>query len=401
MDLNFGASYQQFFDQVQAFLKEYWPPSKTATRGEKAAAITRLREAAIERGYLYRNVPRCFGGSEQQPDVIKAEIIRRCFAKVRAPMEIPGNGVGLLVPTLLDCGADWQKEKFIAPTLRGEFRWAQGYSEPGAGSDLASVRSKAELVDGRWVINGHKIWTTLAHESTHMFALLRTEPDATKHDGISYILLEMNQPGVTVHRIRQISGQSEFCEVFLDGASAPADWIVGERGKGWQVSKSTLKHERNMVGGASRSQGLLDSLVRLAKTTIRNGRPAIQDPVIRSRLVAIDGTVKSHTYSSYHQLTKDAAGESSGILQNLNKLTGTEIGKAVASVAADILGDRGLIMPPAEGGAAANRPEQWLNQVFGSLALSIAGGASNIQRNIIAERGLGLPRDPSTSGAEA
>jgi alkylation response protein AidB-like acyl-CoA dehydrogenase len=393
MDLNFGTSYQRFLGEVQAFLAEHWPPPKAATREDKATAIALLRAAAIEHGYIYRNVPRRFGGSEQQPDVIKAEIIRRAFAKIRAPMEVPGNGVSLLVPTLLECGEEWQKEKFIAPTLRGDISWAQGYSEPGAGSDLASVRSKAALVDGRWVIHGHKIWTTLAHESTHMFALLRTEADAPKHDGISYILLEMNQPGVTVHRIRQISGQSEFCEVFLDGATTPVDWIVGGRGKGWQVSKSTLKHERNMVGGAARSQALLDSVVRLAKTTIKNGRPVIQDPVIRSRLVAIDGAVKSHTYSSYHQLTKDAAGESSGILQNLNKLSGTEIAKAIAGVAADILGDAGLTMPPTEGGAAANRPEQWLNQIFGSLALSIAGGASNIQRNIIAERGLGLPRE--------
>ena len=393
MNLNFGAEYQEFLEGVEAFLAENWAPKKGASREEKSAAISTLRLKATERGYLYRNVPRRYGGSEQVPDVIKAEIIRRAFAKARAPMEVPGNGVALLIPTLLDCGAEWQKEKFIAPTMRGEFTWTQGYSEPSAGSDLASVRSKAELVGDKWVIHGQKIWTTLAYESTHMFALLRTEPDQPKHNGISYILLEMDQPGITVRRIRQISGQSDFCEVFLDGAVTPADWIVGERGKGWQVSKSTLKHERNMVGGASRTQALFDSLLRLAKTTIRNGKPAIEDPVIRSRLVAIDGVVKSHTYSSYFQLTKGSAGEPVGILQNLNKLSGTEIGKSIAAVAQDLLGDAGLVMPPVDGGSAANRPEFWLNQIFGSLALSIAGGTSNIQRNIISERGLGLPRE--------
>lgn len=392
MDLNFGASYQSFMQEVEAFLAEQWPPSKDASRQEKTAATARLRLEATERGYLYRNVPRRFGGSEQQPDVIKAEIIRRSFAKARAPMEVPGNGVGLLVPTLLECGAEWQKELFVAPTVRGEFTWTQGYSEPGAGSDLASVGSKAELVDGQWVIHGHKIWTTLAYECTHMFALLRTEPDLPKHEGISYILLKMDQPGISVRRIRQISGQSDFCEVFLDGATAPADWIVGERGKGWSVSKSTLRHERNMVGNSSRTQGLFDSLVRLARNTSFEGRPAIENPVIRSRLAAIDGAVKSHVYSSYYQLTRESAGESAGILQNLNKLSGTEIGKAIAGVAQDLLGSGGLVMPAMEGGPASRRPEQWLNQIFGSLALSIAGGTSNIQRNIIAERGLGLPR---------
>lgn len=393
MDLNFDASYQQFQAEVEAFLAQHWPPPKGASRDERAAATSQLRLAATERGYLYRNVPRRYGGSEQAPDVNKAEIIRRSFAKARAPMEVLGNGVALLVPTLLDCGADWQREQFIAPTVRGEITWCQGYSEPGAGSDLASIRSKAELIDGQWVIHGHKIWTTLAYQSTHMFALLKTEPDAPKHAGISYILLSMKQPGITIRRIRQISGQSEFCEVFFDGATTPADWIVGERGQGWQVSKSTLKHERNMVGGSARTQALFDSLVRLARTTVRNGRPAIEDPLIRSRLATIEGAVKSHIYSSYHQLTKEAAGEPLDVLLRLNKLSGTEIGKNIANVAEDLLGEGALHMPPEEGGPASNHPELWLNQIFGSLALAIAGGTSNIQRNIISERGLDLPRE--------
>ncbi len=142
-----------------------------------------------------------------------------------------------------------------------------------------------------------------------------------------------------------------------------------------------------------RTQALFDSLVRFAKATQRNGRPAIEDPLIRARLVAIEGAVKSHTYSSYHQLTRTAAGEALGVLQDINKLSSTEIGKAIAAVAQDILGDEGLHMPSEDGGPAASHPEQWLNQIFGSLAMSIAGGASNIQRNIIAERGLGLPRE--------
>ena len=393
MDLDFGAAYQDFQTEVESFLAQHWPPPKGASREERAAATARFRLAATERGYLYRNVPRQYGGSEQPPNVIKAEILRRAFASARAPMEMPGNGVALLVPTLLDCGPEWQKEQFIAPTLRGEITWCQGYSEPGAGSDLASVRSKAELIDGHWVIHGHKIWTTLAYQATHMFALVRTEPEASKHEGISYMLLDMKQPGITIRRIRQISGQSEFCEVFFDGATTPADWIVGERGQGWQVSRSTLKHERNMVGGSARTQALFDSLVRFAKTTVRNGRPASEDPVVRSRLAAIEGAVKSHIYSSYHQLTKEAAGEPLGILLHLNKLSSTEIAKNIATLAQDILGEDGLHMPPAEGGAAMEHPELWLNQIFGSLALSIAGGASNIQRNIISERGLDLPRE--------
>jgi alkylation response protein AidB-like acyl-CoA dehydrogenase len=390
MNLEYSAEHRSFQSAVRQFLETSWraPLAAGADRRELAKSF---RVEATARGYLNRNFPRKFGGSEQPADPLAAQIIRDCFEVAKAPMEAPGPGVSMFAPTLLECGAEWQKEMFIPKTLTGEYRWAQGYSEPGAGSDLASLTSRAELRDGVWVINAHKIWTTLAYDCTHMFALLRTDPDSGKHAGISYILLPLDQPGVVIRRIHQITGQSEFCEVFLEDVRTPADWIVGERGQGWTVSRTTLKHERNNIGG-TRTLRLYESLRRLARSVDLNGRPAIEDPIIRDRILAVEGYVQAQIYSGYYQLTRQLENKSAGLHPLLNKLGGTAAGLEIASIASDIVAERGLRMPSGDGSGKRN-PEQWLNQIFGSLALSIAGGTSNVQRNVIAERGLGLPRE--------
>ncbi len=203
---------------------------------------------AVDAGYLYRAVPKRYGGSEQPVDVIRARVIREEFALCKAPTEVPGNGTNMLVPTLLECGTEDQKQRFIRPTLEGNFVWGQGYSELNAGSDLASVRTRAELVGNEWVINGHKIWTSQGGQATHMFALVRTEPGAGKHEGISYLLVDLDQPGVVRRPIRQLTGEAGFFEFFFDDVRTPADWLVGEGGKGWIVSRTTLAHERASIG---------------------------------------------------------------------------------------------------------------------------------------------------------
>ena len=388
MDLSYTAPYEEYRASLRTFLDTEW--RREWAKGPDAPALAdAFRRKAIEAGYLYRSTPKRYGGSEQPADVLKAQIIREEFARVGAPGEIPGNGVTMLVPTLLEWGTEAQKERFIPKTLTGEYRWAQGYSEPGAGSDLASLKTRAVLDGDEWVVTGQKIWTTNAQSSQYMFALVRTEPAEPRHRGISYLLLDMAQPGIAVRPLKQINGNSEFCEVFLDGARAPAEWLIGTRGNGWAVSRSTLKHERNLVGGASTLDDLFDKLVALARTTERQGRPAIEDPVIRDRLVAIEGYVKAHLYSSFLQLTRDANDQPPGLIGLMNKLNATGIGQQIAQLVVEILGASAMHFPE----RGARGPERWINQVFGSLGLAIAGGASNIQRNIIAERGLGLPRE--------
>lgn len=389
MDLSWGDAHAAFREEVRDFLVGHWSRADLSD----AEKVREFRVAAVERGYLYRNVPRRFGGSEQIPDVLKAQIIREEFARVRAPTEIAGVGTEMLVPTLLEWGEPWQQEHFIPKTIAGDYVWAQGYSEPGAGSDLASLRTRAQLVGDEWVINGQKIWTTRAHLARFMFALVRTEPGVEpKHAGISYLLLDLHQPGIEIRPLKQITGASGFCEVFFTDARTPADWIVGKRGEGWKVSKSTLKHERSMISNAVGYADKFGKLLRLAQLVQRNGRPAIQDAEIRQRLARLEGYVRAHQYSSYRQLTRSAMGAEPGLIGLMNKLVSTNLGHEMAKIALDLLGDDGLRMPAAKGGKVRGN-EKWIELYFGSLGVSIAGGASNIQRNIIAERGLGLPRE--------
>jgi alkylation response protein AidB-like acyl-CoA dehydrogenase len=277
-----------------------------------------------------------------------------------------------------------------------EIHWCQGYSEPGSGSDLASLKTRAELVGDEWVINGQKIWTTNALEADYIFCLCRTEPDQPKHAGISYLLIPMKQPGVEVRPLKQMNGGAEFIEVFFTDARTKKDWIVGQRGEGWLVSRATLKHERAGIGNADVSTMMFAGLVHLAKSTQRGGRPSIEHPEIRQRLAAVEGAIRSHQYSGYRQLSRAAAGKDVGRSGLMSKLVSTDIGSEVAKLALDLLGDDGMLDPmaqPEAGGALPGPMRSWLSQYMYSLGIAIAGGTANIQRNVIGERALGLPRD--------
>jgi alkylation response protein AidB-like acyl-CoA dehydrogenase len=323
-----------------------------------------------------------------------ARIISEEFGRRKAPAERKGNGVQMLVPTLLERGEEWQRERFVARTLAGEYRWAQGFSEPGSGSDLASLTTRAELGNGAWVINGQKVWTSHAREAEYMFALVRTEPEAPKHAGISYLLIDLHQPGIEIRPMKQINGGADFNEVFFTDATTPQDWIVGTRGEGWSVSKSLLKHERNMLGGIDRSEALFTSLVGLARRVERDGRPAIADPWVRDRLATLKSELEVQRCSNLIQMSREISGEPGGVLQLMNKLAQSNFAAAISEVSNAILQEQSLISP-----IGNPRPgnERWVDQYMNSLAAAIAGGTSNIQRNIIAERGFGLPRGASAS----
>jgi alkylation response protein AidB-like acyl-CoA dehydrogenase len=384
MELGFGAEYDSFRKEVREFIQANWPPADgnlKSRENERAFVV-----AAIERGYMHRSIPKRFGGSEQEPDIARAEIIREELSKARAPSaRIPGNG--LVVPTLLEWGTEEQKDRFIAATLRGDIVWAQGFSEPNAGSDLASLRTKAELSpDGtKWVINGQKIWTTGAHFATHMFCLVRTEPDAPKHQGISYLLVDIRQPGVTVRPLVQMTRQKEFNEVFFDNAETPVDMLVGERGKGWNVTRSTLKHERSGIAAMTWPMSLFRDLVKLAKEVERDGQPAIKDPRIREELAAIEGELMGLVYSTYRSTSLDVHGQDGDTFTTMRKLFMTDLAGRISKLARDIVEDDFTDM--------GGKQLKWIERFMISLSMSIAGGSSNIQRNIIAEKVLGLPRD--------
>lgn len=404
MNLSFSPEYERFREEVRTFLRENWtaedaasgpdPDSPMAMMGagirtdERATA---LRRKAIERGYLYRAFPRAYGGSEQPPDPLKATIIAAEFKKAKAPFEIMGQGPSMLVPTLLEHGTEEQKRFFVEKTLLGHIRWCQGYSEPGAGSDLASLRTKGVLEGDHWVVNGQKIWTSNANDAQWMFALVRTEPEAPKHDGITYMLIDMKTPGLDVRPLRQMTGDADFSEVFFENVRVPANSIVGKRGQGWQVSRSTLKHERALIGSASLQRRTFDGVLMMAQALERNGQPVIKDPNIRARLVDIEARIVTAERHGDRLLTMGARGEDPGMAAMVTKLYGTQLGYDVARLAMDVMGDKQMLSP-----GEPNAPAMGMFTVayMWSLGILIAGGAANIQRNIIAERGLGLPRDP-------
>jgi alkylation response protein AidB-like acyl-CoA dehydrogenase len=392
VDLEADVAHGALRQAVRDFLAEKWSPSRDPD------AVRAFRMAGIDAGYLYRHIPRRYGGSEQPFDPIAAQVIAEEFARSGAPHEIRSPSTDMLVPTLLECGAEWQRQKFIQPTLLGDLIWCQGYSEPGAGSDLASLRTRAVLDGDEWIINGQKIWTTNGHIAQMMYLLARTEPTAPKHEGISYLLVRMDQPGMDVRPLRQITGTSEFNEVFLTDVRTPRDWIVGGRGEGWAVSRTLLKHERLTVGNPSRGEDLLLSLTKLACRVEVDGRLAIESELLQQQLAELEGWLETQRASGFWQTTKALKGEPTGTQGLTNKLANTDFGQRVAAVALDLIGEDALLAPTGAIPGERVGNERWLHQYMGSLALAIAAGTSNIQRNIIAERGLGLPRDNRTGG---
>jgi alkylation response protein AidB-like acyl-CoA dehydrogenase len=399
MDLSFGPQYEELRRSVEAFCQETWPAAGASER-ERGIA---WRKRALAAGYLHRTIPRQYGGGGQQPDILAETVIRRAFEASGVPYRASTQGTHMLVPTLLECGTEQQRQSYIAKTLSGELNWCQGYSEPGSGSDLASLKSSAVLRGDEWVINGQKIWTSNATVADMMFGLFRTEPAAPKHAGISYLLLDMRTPGIDVRPLKMMQGGEDFCEVFLTDVRIPAQNIVGKRGEGWHVSRATLKHERMLIGDSAGAQMMFASLVELAKHTPRNGQPATRDPLVRQRLAEIEGYLAAQEYASARMLTAIAKNRDADVLAEMltAKLTATNIGQSMAKLAMDLLGERGLGEPAAdeaEMGIRRFSDGRWVSQYMMSLSTAIAGGASNIQRNIIGERLLGLPRDQRPPG---
>jgi alkylation response protein AidB-like acyl-CoA dehydrogenase len=395
MELSFGAEYESFRAEVRDFLAG-WPLT-----GEEALLPLEeqeqiFRKRGIERGYVYRQYPVEYGGSGQPYDGTKDRILQEEYALAGAPGDSKYQGPAMLVPTLLEMGSEEQKRRFIPPTLSGEMRWCQGYSEPGAGSDLASLQSTARLDGDEWVINGQKIWTSNALESQMMFGLFRTEPDAGKHAGISYLLIPMDQKGVDVRPLKQITGGMEFNEVFFDDARAPAENIVGRRGEGWGVSRATLKHERNLIGNPRMMAEQFEELVDLAKKRRRGGRPAIEDPAVREHIARIHGYVRAAETTGLRVLSADLNGEplKAMLPMMMMKLYSTDVSQLITKLAYDLIGADGMLEPDCDANYAHDGSgKAVVNNYLFSLGPAIAGGASNIQRNIIAERGFGLPRD--------
>ena len=385
MDLTLTPELAAFRDEVRAFLDAH----KAEHEGGAPKDAKAWQRLLIDNGYAARTIPREYGGYGAAPDILKGRIIAEAFIEAGAPRGMAGQGISMLVPTLLEVGSEEQKTRWIPPTLRGEIIWCQGYSEPGAGSDLANLQTKA-VEDGEdFVINGSKIWTSTAAQAQMMFCLVRTEPDKPKHEGISYVLFPMDTPGIEVRPLKTMTGQAEFNEVFFTDVRVPQANVVGGRGRGWQVANTTLKHERGMLGDPNATEARLKSLIELMKSETVDGQRIIDNPIFRDRLMQLQARVLSMKFNGLRTLTDDTA----GLARLVVKLQGCELNHQVAALGIDALGELGILYHDGPHLRAKGR-WQW-NYMF-DLGLIIGGGTAQIQKNIISERGLGMPREPKT-----
>ncbi len=391
MDLSFGPEYEAFRQEVKDFLDKHGQSAPRSPKLKSAEAID-WQKRLIEQGYAARTIPKEYGGYGAEPDIVKSRIIAEEFAQARVNPGMGGQGISMLVPTLLEMGSEAQRRQFIRPTIEGEMVWCQGYSEPGAGSDLAALSTKAELDGDEWVVNGQKIWTSTAHLADWIFCLVRTEPDAPKHKGISFLLFEMSTPGIEVRPLVDMTGFANFNETFFTDVRVPKDQIVGERGQGWLVANSILGNERDSLGNPNATLTRLHALMSLMQEETLDGRKLSEDPVYVDRLMKIQGEVMAMGHNDLRVLSaKLNKNTDASLARMIVKLQGTELRHALEGLAIDVMGELGLAYDDnpllRDGGS-------WQNQYMFFLGLIIGGGTSQIQKNIISERGLDMPREP-------
>ena len=403
MQPTYTADAQAYREKVQAFLAESLPSGWNGIGRLEGDELSRFvdewRSTLHRAGYLAPGWPVEFGGAGLS--ALEQVILAEEFAKAGVPMGGPNDvfGIQMLGNTLLQWGTDEQKAHYLPRILSGEDTWCQGYSEPDAGSDLGNVGLKAVLDGDQWVLNGQKIWTSAGHLADHIFTLARTDPEAPKHKGISFLLVDMRQPGVEVRPIQMISGESEFNEVFYSDATCPEDNVVGGVNNGWAVAMTLLGYERGEAAATLpiRFQGELDRLLALAAE-----RGVIDDPRIRQRLAWCYSKVQVMRYNGMRTLTQFVRGHHPGPDGAISKLYWSEYHRVVTELGVDSLGAEAMIptgRPPASAfqtdeEGAPNSSASWVGTFFNARAGTIYAGSSEIQRNIIGEMVLGLPKEP-------
>jgi alkylation response protein AidB-like acyl-CoA dehydrogenase len=397
MNLNFTAEYEYFRADVRAFLDKHKADAPSmANVGLRSEKRLKWQRILLEHGYAARTLPKQYGGFGAEPDSLKQRIIAEEFARAKVPGGIAGQGINMLVPTLLELGTEEQKEKYIAKTLSGEMIWCQGYSEPGAGSDLASLRTAAVVDGDDFVINGQKIWTSTANQADMIFCLVRTEPDAPKHQGISYLLFSMDTPGIEVRPLMTMTGRAEFNEVFFTDVRVPTSQIVGQRGEGWMVANATLTHERGMLGDPDAALSRLKSIAEIMQNEHVDGKSLMDNPVYRDRLVALEAEVYAMKFNGMRLTTASVEKKSAGLAGMIVKLQGCELNHRLAELAIDVMGEYGILF---EDSPFLRDHGLWQTHYMFDLGLIIGGGSAQIQKNIISERGLGMPREPKVAKA--
>ena len=389
MEFRFTPEEETFREELRAFLKRELPDGYAGSmeEGDEDWEFTlKMRKSLADKGWLTMGWPEEFGGQGV------SHMTQVIFAEEMAYHRAPGRdifGTRMLAPTLIIHGTQEQKLEHLPPIARGEVQWCQGYSEPESGSDLASLQTRAVEDGDDYVINGTKIWTSLAHRADHITLLTRTDPDAPKHRGISFLLVDMRTPGVEVRPIVNMAGLHSFNTVTFDNVRVPKTNLVGEKNRGWYVGATLLDFERSGVDYSAGAKRSLEELVDFCKENTRNGRALADEPRVRRRLAELAIEIEVSRLISYKIAWMQSQGTVPNKEASMGKVLGTELQQHLAIAGVELLGLYGQLEPGSKYAPLSGRIER---NYLTSVSATIAAGTSEIQRNIIATRGLGLPR---------
>jgi alkylation response protein AidB-like acyl-CoA dehydrogenase len=394
MDLSFSPEEERFRERVRKFLSDNLP-SGWGDGGARNLGMSQLdflrdwQRRLSDGGFLGMAWPKEYSG--QGASQIEMAIFNEEAARVRAPGPLNVIGLSMVGPTIISHGTPAQKARYLPKILSAEEIWCQGYSEPNSGSDVASLKTRAELQGDEFIINGHKVWTTLGHIAQQCMLIVRTDPNAPKHRGISCLLVDMKTPGITVKPLRQMTGESEFNEMFFDDVHVPRENLLGPLNEGWRVATTTLMNERGTSALASvmRYRIVFDEIVDLARKTFRHGRPATEDPILRQQLAQFYVDLEMMRFTAYRTFSKILKGGDPGPVGSISKLAWSELNQRMMEFVIALEGPASQLM---RGSAHAVQSGRWQHHFMRSRANTIEAGTSEIQRNIIAERVLGLPK---------
>ena len=395
MDLNYTAEEVAFREEVREFLKEKLPKELSAkVKARKHLSkddMERWHAILNEKGWLAPNRPKEFGGAEW--NAVQKHIFEEETARAGSPRIVP-FGLSMLAPVLQKFGSKEQQDYYLPRILNGDDWWCQGYSEPGAGSDLASLKTRAVREGDHYIVNGQKTWTTLGQYANMIFCLVRTDTEVKQQEGISFLLIDMNTPGIEVRPIILLDGVHEVNEVFFDNVKVPVENLVGEENKGWTYAKYLLTHERTNIAGVGYSQAGLESVKRIARAESANGKPLIENPYFAARLAQVEIDLMAMATSNMRIISKAAAGQAPGVESSMLKVKGTIIRQELNDLARRAVGP--YAMPfPSESVEGDNDPigPDYAAPVsaayFNNRKLSIFGGSNEIQRGIIAKVKMG------------
>ncbi len=395
MDLNLSPAEEAFRRELSGWLQANLPDGWRANqlRGLDDAEQLEIQRAWERKlgsaGWLGVSWPKEYGG--RGATAMEHAIYLQELLEADSPYSLNTLGLNLVGPTIIDLGSDEHKHRFLQPMLRGEAIWCQGFSEPNAGSDLAGLQTRAQLDGDEWVVNGQKIWSSGAHYADWCALLARTDPGAPKHKGISFLFVDMRSPGISVQPIKQISGDSDFNEIFFDNVRVPRDNVLGAPNEGWAVANRMLAYERGVITMEMLTgyEKLWNELRDFARATRRGGRLLVDDPRVRERLAKSYADIQLMRLANLRLITRYMRGDSPGAETSIMKLHWVETEQGLSDLSLALAGPDGLTMRGSPRAVAAG---EWLRLYFLSRAASIYGGTQDIQRNIIAERVFGLPR---------